>query len=253
MKDLHGKRLHVTGAGRGIGEAIARLAAERGARVMCSDVDADAAARVAGELGEGAASTSCDVSSAEQLGAAVQATVDALGGLDAMVNNAGIEITAPLVEMEESDFDRIMSINVKGVFLGMKAAVPALVEGGGGTIVNLASIAGTGGVPMLGAYCASKAAVLRMTETAARELREMGIRVNAVAPGLIGTGMLDRLESAYEGVLPISWDEVIATKQGRPATAPEVAEAVCYLASEDSTFVTGATFVLDNAMTASAL
>lgn len=252
LADLNDKRALVTGAASGIGLAIATLFAERGARVMLSDIDAEGAAKAAAAL-PGAASTGCDVVDAEAVEAAVAAAVEAFGGLDIVVNNAGIEIVKPLVDTTSEEFDRIYAVNVKGVFHGIKYATPALAAAGGGAIVNLASVAGTGGVPLLGAYCATKGAVIRMTETAAAELRGAGIRANAICPAFIDTPMVARGRSTFEAVLPIPFSDVIALKQGRLGTTEEVAEIAAFLASDDARFISGAHYILDGGLTGSLL
>ncbi len=250
--DLEGKRALVTGAGRGLGLAIATLFVQRGASVALSDIDEAAVDAAAEELGDKAIALPCDVTSATSVQGAIDATVGAFGGLDVLVNNAGIEIGKPLHEISEEEFDALMAINVKGVWLGMKHAVPALAATQG-AIVNMSSVAGLGGVPLLGIYCASKAAVLRMTQTAAAELRETGIRVNAVCPAFIDTAMVERLVEPFEAATQAEFGDVVALKQGRLGTADEVAETVAFLASDASRFVTGSHYVLDNALTASVL
>lgn len=249
--DLHGKRALITGAARGLGFAIAKLFTDRGAKVALSDIDGDAVQRAAAELGGGAIGLRCDVTKGADVQAAVDAAVDAFGGLDVVVNNAGIEIGKPLVEHTEEEFDGLMAINVKGVFLGIKHATPALAAGGGGTIINMSSVAGMGGVPLLGAYCASKAGVIRLTQTAAIELRDVGIRVNAVCPSFIDTEMVERLVSPFEAATGAKFDDVVQLRQGRLGSADEVAEMTAFLASDASRFVTGSHYVLDNALSAS--
>lgn len=253
MTELKGKRALVTGAAQGLGRAIAELLVARGARVMLADIDEQGAARAAAALGDAARSVRCDVTSSADVQAAVQATVDAFGGLDVLVNNAGIEIVKPLFDQSEEEFLRLMDINVKGVFLGMKHSVSALAASGRGAIVNMASVAGVGGVPLFGFYCASKAAVIQLTRVAAVELRAAGIRVNAVCPSFIGTAMVERLIPTVEAAVGVPFDQLVALKQQRLGTAEEVAEMVAFLASDDAGWTTGSHYLLDGGLTASLL
>jgi NAD(P)-dependent dehydrogenase (short-subunit alcohol dehydrogenase family) len=253
MSELEGRRALVTGAAQGLGRAIAGLLVGRGARVMVADIDGPGAERAAGELGDAARWIRCDVTRAEDVQGAVQATVDAFGGLDILVNNAGIEVVKPLFDQTEEEFTRLMDINVKGVWLGMKHAVPVMAAAGGGSIVNMSSLAGTGGAPLFGSYCASKAAVIQLTRVAAVELRPTGIRVNAVCPAFIGTAMVDRLIPTVEAVVGVPWDQLVALKQGRMGTADEVAEMVAFLASDEASFTTGSHYILDGGLSAGML
>lgn len=251
LSDLDGKRALVTGAAQGLGLAIASLFVARGARVLLADVNAEGVAKAAVDLGDATQSVTCDVTDGDAVAAAVAAATDAWGGLDIAVNNAGIEIGKPLVDHTEDEFDRLMAINVKGVFLGIKHEVPALIASGGGAIVNMSSVAGLGAAPLLGAYCASKAAVLRLTEVAAIELRPHGVRVNAVCPSFIDTPMVDRLVAPFEAAIEASFSDVVALKQQRLGTADEVAEMVAFLASDDARFVTASHYTLDGGLTGS--
>jgi len=250
--ELDDKRVLVTGAGRGLGEAIATLFAERGARVAVADIDDAAAERVAREIGERAIALHCDVTRSAEVAAAIARTVAAFGGLDVMVNNAGIEIGKPIPEISDEEFAALMAVNVGGVFYGIKHAIPELAQTGG-CIINMASVAGLDGVPLLGIYCASKAAVLRLTETAAIELRDAGIRVNAICPSFIQTEMVERLVTPFEAATGADFVELTAQAQGRLGTPLEVAEVAAFLASDDARFITGSHYILDNALTASVL
>ncbi|MEV4423232.1 SDR family oxidoreductase [Patulibacter sp. NPDC049589] len=248
MSSLEGKRALITGAAAGLGRATTELFVAQGASVVVADVDGAGAESVAAALGDRAVAVTHDVTVAAQWEAAVGTARDAFGGLDVLVNNAGIEIGKPLTETGEDEFDRLMKINVTGTFLGIKAAVPALVESGGGAIVNMASVAGLGGAPLLGAYCASKGAVIRLTEVAAIELRAAGIRVNAVCPAFVGTAMVDRLVKPFEAAVGLPFGDVVKIKQGRLGTSEEVAEMVAFLASDDARWTTGTANVLDGGL-----
>lgn len=247
--ELEGRLAHVTGAASGIGWAIAQRLAEAGARVAISDMDEAGAKARAAELGSGHVGIGCNVTSMAEVTAAIEATVEALGGLDLLVNNAGVEIGKPMVETEEDEFMQLMDINVNGVFRCSKAAVPALAAsaaaGKDSAIVNIASVAGVGGCPLLSAYCASKAAVIRFSEVCAIELREAGIRVNAVCPAFIDTPMVQRLAPAVAAMTGMQFADVVAVKQGRYGTVEEVADVVTFLGSSEAAWTTGSHYVLD--------
>jgi NAD(P)-dependent dehydrogenase (short-subunit alcohol dehydrogenase family) len=252
MQELEGRKALVTGGARGIGRAIAELFVARGARVVIADINGEEAAATAREIGDAASAVTCDVTDSEQVAAAVATTVETLGGLDILVNNAGIEIVKPLLDQTEEEFRRLIDINVTGVWLGMKHALAPLAESKG-TIINLASVAGLNGSPLLGSYCASKAGVVQLTRVAALELRDAGIRVNCVCPAFVDTAMVDRAGVAVEEMLGASFPELVAAKQGRLGTTAEVAETVAFLASDRAAWTTGSHYVLDGGMTASLL
>jgi NAD(P)-dependent dehydrogenase (short-subunit alcohol dehydrogenase family) len=256
MAELEGCRALVTGAGRGLGRSIAELFIARGAKVVCSDVDEALVSATVQEIGASLA-VRCNVTDEAAVQASVAATTEALGGLDILVNNAGIEIVKPMFEHTDEEFNRVMNINVRGVWLGMKHALPALAasaaEGRDANIVNMSSVAGVGGAPLFGIYCASKAAVVQLTRVAAVELRDAGIRVNCVNPAFIDTSMVDRLIPAVEAVVGVPFADLAAIKQGRLGTAAEVAEMVAFLASSDASWTTGSNYLLDGGLTASVL
>ncbi|WP_410636502.1 SDR family NAD(P)-dependent oxidoreductase [Amycolatopsis sp. cmx-4-83] len=249
MSELEGKRVFVTGSGAGIGKAIAALFTERGAKVVVSDMNADAAKQAAEEIGA-AGVANCDVTDEGQVQSAIQQAVDLLGGLDVLVNNAGIEVSSPLLQQSTESFDKIFAVNVRGTFVAMKAATPHLVESKG-NIVNIASIAGIGGSPLLGSYCATKAAVIQLTRVAAVEMRPAGIRVNAVCPGFADTAMVERLVPDFEAATQVPFRDLVAAKQGRLGTPQDIAEVAAFLASDRATWITGSHYVLDGGLTAS--
>jgi len=253
MIQLQGRKALITGAAQGLGRAIAELFVERGAQVMLADIDAAGAARTADALGPKARSVRCDVTSAGDFAAAVEATTTAFGGMDTLVNNAGIEIVKPLFDQSEDEFQRLMSINVMGVFLGMKHSLAALAASGRGSIVNISSLAGVNGVPLFGSYCASKSAVIQLSRVAAAELKATGIRVNAVCPGFVGTAMVDRLIPTVEAVVGVPFDTLVAVKQLRLGTPLEVAEMTAFLASDAASWTTGSHYVLDGGLSAGLL
>lgn len=251
LSDLTDKRVLVTGAANGLGRATAELFVQRGARVLLADIDETGLAGVRAHLGEASRAIHCDVTNEADAESAVATAVDEFGGLDIAVNNAGVEMAKPLTEQSDDEFSRLMNINVKGVFLGMKYQAPAMSRGGGGVIVNMSSVAGLGAVPLLGSYCASKAAVLRLSEVAALEFRDQGVRVDAVCPSFIDTNMVERLVDPFEAATGSSFDDVVALNQQRLGTAQEVAEMVAFLASDDAQFVNGSHYVLDGGLTGS--
>lgn len=253
MIELQGRKALVTGAAQGLGKAIAELFVERGAQVMLADIDAKGAARTADALGPQARAVRCDVTASAEVAAAVEATAAAFGGMDTLVNNAGIEIVKPLFDNTEEEYERLMSINVKGVFLGMKHALGPLAASGRGAIVNISSLAGTNGVPLFGTYAASKSAVIQLTRTAAAELRPAGIRVNAVCPGFVGTAMVDRLIPTVEAIVGVPFSALVAAKQLRLGTPREVAEMTAFLASDAASWTTGSHYILDGGLSAGLL
>lgn len=192
----------------------------------------------------------CDVTDEGQVNAAVAQAVEILGGLDILVNNAGIEISSPLLQQSTESFDKIYAVNVRGPFLAMKAAIGALVESKG-NIVNISSVAGVGGSPLLGSYCATKAALIQLTRVAAVEMRPAGVRVNAVCPGFADTAMVERLVPDFEAATQVPFRDLVAAKQGRLGTPEDIAEVAAFLASDRASWITGSHYILDGGLSAS--
>ena len=189
----------------------------------------------------------CDVTSSADVQAAIAAVTDRFGGMDVIVNNAGIEIGKPLHEISDEEFDRLMRINVNGVFYGIKYAVPALAATRG-SIINMSSVAGLGGVPLLGAYCASKAAVIRLTQTAATELRAAGIRVNAICPGYFETDInRDFMETEFAQKM------VRRIPQRRLGELADLSGPLLLLASDAGAFMTGSAITVDGGQSINSL
>ena len=248
MDNLRGKVALITGGASGIGRATALLFARKGAAVSIVDVDEAAGALAAEEVVAGggrALFVTADVTRAEDCRHAVDTTVAAFGGLDVLCNNAGIIRRADVLATTEEEWDRVMAVNVKSVFLMSREAIPRLAARGGGAIVNIASGWGLKGGPAAAAYCASKGAVVNLTRAMAIDHAGHGIRVNAVCPGDTDTAML-RHEA---GQLGRSEAEFLAEAAGRPlgrcGRPEEIARAVLYLATDASSFVTGTTLVVD--------
>jgi NAD(P)-dependent dehydrogenase (short-subunit alcohol dehydrogenase family) len=255
MIELDGKVAVITGAGRGLGRAIAERFGAAGATVVVTDID-EAAARKVAESIPGATAQTCDVRDEEQVKALVDATVAEHGGLHVMVPNAGVGSPMPLLEMDLAAWRRVLEVNLDGVFLSIRYAAPAIIAAGGGSIVTLASVTATTGSPLIGHYAAAKAAVVNLTKTAATELRAHGVRVNALLPGFIGTDLVTDAVPRFEQILGLpegGFDALIAQKQGRYGTPEEVAEAALFLAGDRSGFCTGSALVLDGGLDASLL
>jgi NAD(P)-dependent dehydrogenase (short-subunit alcohol dehydrogenase family) len=247
---LVGRRAIVTGAGSGIGRAIAHRLAAEGAQVMVADIDAEAAEKVAGELGPPAFSQVVDVTSEESTAAMVARAREAWDGLDVLVNNAGVGIAATTPDTEESDWRRVLDVCLTGTFFGMKHGIPLLRASGGGSIINMSSIAALVGLPDRAAYSAAKGAILSLTRAAAIDHVEEGIRVNCIAPGTVDTPWVQRITSGYDD--PAAARAAMEARQphGRLVTPEEIAAMAAYLASDEALSVIGAAMIVDGGMTA---
>ncbi len=244
--NLEDKVAIVTGAAQGIGRGIALKLAERGAKVVVSDIaeDVNEVVKEIEKSGQQAISVLADVSDPEQVEKMVQSALDKWDQLDILVNNAGIYPYKSLMMMEESDWDKVIDINLKGVFNSTKAALPALKKDGG-SIINIASIAGAVvGYRELAHYSASKAGILGFTRAAALELAPKKIRVNAIAPGAIQTPTVDKTltkELREKTIASIPWQ--------RMGTTEDIANAVAFLASDESEYITGQLLIIDGGLT----
>lgn len=250
-----GKVALVTGSAAGIGRETALQFAAEGAKVVVSDIaeggGEETAAMIRKNGGE-AAFIRADVAKAADVAALIAQTVTRFGRLDCACNNAGIEGTvAPFIDQTEENFDRIIDINLKGVFLCLKAEITQMLTQGGGSIVNLASIAGLIGFPGLSPYVASKHAVNGLTKNAALEYAKQGIRVNSVCPGGIDTRMLDSLADQATGGKMTSREMMDNLHpMGRIGTPDEVAKLIVWLASDSASFVTGVNVPVDGGFVA---
>jgi NAD(P)-dependent dehydrogenase (short-subunit alcohol dehydrogenase family) len=248
---MMGKVAIITGTKSGIGLATAQLFAAEGARVVLADVRG--AKQEAGEiadLGGEALFVHVDVSSEAQVNALIEKTLAAYGRLDVLVNNAGVELAKKVTDTTEAEWDRLMDVNLKGVFLCCKAAIPVMQRQGGGIIVNVASELGLVGGSEIAAYCASKGGVVQLTKAIAIDHVADGIRVNCVCPGPVGTPLLESIIEASSNPDEERRSIVEKTLLKRVGRPEEIANVILFLASEESSYMTGSIVVVDGGSTA---
>ncbi len=247
---LEGKVCIVTGAGSGIGRATAVRFAEEGAMVTCVDVNADAVDEVAREIGPSAFAVRADVSDPQQVRAYTDGTVERWGSLGVVFNNAGVNLPGTFHEASDEVVDRTLAVNVKGPIYGCRYAIPHMLGGGGGSIINTTSVNGLVAEPFLAIYATSKGAIIMLSKGIALDYAKQGIRCNAIAPGWVDTpinyahaellGGLQEVYATIDSFQPI----------GRPGEPREIANVALFLASDESSFVTGSVIVADGGMTA---
>lgn len=247
---LQDKVALITGAGAGIGEATAKLFVAEGAKVIVADRNIEQALAVAQALGSQAFAVQADVSDAAQVKAMVEKAVAHFGGIDILVNNAGFGTLGTVVTVDEQTWDEVINVNLKGVFLCSKYAIPEIIRRGGGAVVNLASTISVVGIKDRAAYVAAKGGVAALTRAMALDHALDGVRVNSVAPGVIASSYYDKI---FETV-----PDPVAFKKGLEARSPlnkmgepiDIANVILFLASQDSSFATGAMFTVDGGYTA---
>jgi len=251
MRRLEGKTALITGAARGIGKAFAEAYVREGARVAIGDIDIDRARISASEIGEAATAVEMDVTRQDSIDAAVAATAEAFGQIDVLINNAAIFTAAPIVEIERDDYARVFDINVSGTLFTMQAVARHMIERGiRGRIINMASQAGRRGEPLVAVYCASKAAVISLTQSAGLNLIRHGINVNAIAPGVVDGEHWDGVDAffaKYEGKAPGQKKREVgeAVPYGRMGRAQDLTGMAVFLASDEAEYIVAQCYNVD--------
>jgi D-sorbitol dehydrogenase (acceptor) len=248
---LSGKTALITGAARGIGLAFAKAYVAEGARVAIADIDLAKAQAAAAEIGDAAVAVHMDVSDQASIEQGVEATVSALGQIDILINNAAIFSAAPIVEIDRADYARVFDINVGGTLFTMQAVARHMIDRGiQGRIINMASQAGRRGESLVAVYCASKAAVISLTQSAGLNLIAHGINVNAIAPGVVDGEHWDGVDAffaKYEGKAPGQKKKEVAqaVPMGRMGTAEDLTGMAVFLASDDAAYIVAQTYNVD--------
>jgi 3-oxoacyl-[acyl-carrier protein] reductase len=240
--DLAGKNAVVTGSTRGIGRAVAEALAQSGARVAIVGRDKEKASAVAGEIGNGAAGFACDVSDTASVAQLIADVEQEFGGIDILVNNAGITRDNLVMRLKDEDWDDVLNANLRGAFAAIRAAARGMMKKRAGRIINMASVVGLMGNKGQANYAASKAGLIALTKSIAKELGSRNILVNAIAPGYIETEMTDAMapeaRAALSGMIPLE-------RLGKPS---DIASAVVFLASDHASYITGQVLVVDGGM-----
>ncbi len=251
MKRLDGKVALITGAARGIGRAFAKAYLAEGAKVAIADINLEAASQTATELGPNALAVAMDVTKQASIDSAVEITLQAFGQIDILINNAALFSAAPIVEISRDDYQRLFDINVSGTLFTMQAVARHMIERGqGGKIINMASQAGRRGEPLVATYCATKAAVISLTQSAGLNLIAHGINVNAIAPGVVDGEHWDGVDAffaKYEGKAPGQKKQEVgqAVPFGRMGRAEDLTGMAIFLASSEADYIVAQTYNVD--------
>jgi len=251
MKRLDGKTALITGAARGIGKAFAETYVREGARVAIADIDIERARETAREIGDAAIAVDLDITKQDSIDAAVAETVNQFGRIDILINNAALFTAAPIVEITREDYQRVFAINVGGTLFTLQAVARHMIErGGGGKIINMASQAGRRGEPLVAVYCATKAAVISLTQSAGLNLIEHGINVNAIAPGVVDGEHWDGVDAffaKYEHKAPGQKKKEVgeAVPYGRMGRAGDLTGMAVFLASEEADYIVSQCYNVD--------
>lgn len=251
MKRLSGKTALITGSARGIGRAFAQRYVREGARVCIADIDIQAAQRTASEIGSDAIAVSMDVTSQESIDAAVSATLENFGAIDILINNAALFTADPIVDIKRDDYDKVFAVNFSGSLFTLQAVAKHMIERGqGGKIINMASQAGRRGESLVAVYCATKAAIISLTQSAGMDLIKYGINVNAISPGVVDGEHWDGVDAFFakhENKAPGQKKKEVgeAVPFGRMGTAEDLTGMAVFLASTESDYVVAQTYNVD--------
>jgi len=251
MKRLDGKTALITGSARGIGLAFAKTYVAEGARVAIADINIDRAREAAAEIGDAAFAVEMDVTKQDSIDRAINATVAQFGQIDILINNAALFTAAPIVEIDRADYNRVIDINVAGTLFTMQAVAKHMIDRGiRGRIINMASQAGRRGEALVAVYCATKAAVISLTQSAGLNLIQHGINVNAIAPGVVDGEHWDGVDAffaKYEGKAPGQKKQEVgaAVPFGRMGTADDLTGMAVFLASDEANYIVAQTYNVD--------
>src|SRR5210317_1336887 len=251
MKRLDGKTALITGSARGIGLAFAKTYVAEGARVAIGDINIDRAREAAAEIGDAAFAVEMDVTKQDSIDRAINATVAQFGQIDILINNAALFTAAPIVEIDRADYNRVIDINVAGTLFTMQAVAKHMIDRGiRGRIINMASQAGRRGEALVAVYCATKAAVISLTQSAGLNLIQHGINVNAIAPGVVDGEHWDGVDAffaKYEGKAPGQKKQEVgaAVPFGRMGTADDLTGMAIFLASPEADYIVAQTYNVD--------